>query len=175
MPNEMNTTDLRHYAVLGAEARLLAIAEEAAAIYRVFPELRDRPNSGDISAFSGRGKQSSSAGTEANGRRRSPMTAAQRKAIGERMKRYWAARRGQAKEPQATESGSQTHVTESKAAADHGATKRSRQPRRAAKRVSRKTGRGTRHMSAAARKRISEAQKARWAKRKRTRANAASR
>lgn len=164
MPTEINRTDLRRFAILGAEARLLAIAEEAAAIYRVFPELRDRPNNGDMAAINGRRKQSVSAGVEAGGRRRRRMSAAQREAVGERMKKYWAARRGEAKEPQATESASQTQVTESKPAPDQGAAKRSKQPRGAAERASRKTPRGRRHMSAASRKRISEAQTARWAK-----------
>jgi hypothetical protein len=36
------TRDLRAWALRGAEQRLVEIAEEAAAIHRTFPELRDR-------------------------------------------------------------------------------------------------------------------------------------
>lgn len=168
MSREINSSDLRRYAILGAEGRLLAIAEEAAAIYRVFPELRDRPNNGDMAAIHGRRNQSPSARTGAKGRSRSRMSAAQRKAIGERMKKYWVARRAEAEEPQPAESTSQAQRAESNAAPGEGATKQ-KQPNRAAKKASRKTQRGRRRMSAAARKRISEAQKARWAKQRGTR------
>ena len=72
------------------------------------------------------------------------MSTAQRKAVGERMKRYWAARHDGAQATTATaNSDSPAKVT--------------RPGRRAAKR-------GARTMSPEARKRISDAQKARWAK-----------
>jgi hypothetical protein len=71
------------------------------------------------------------------------MTAAQRKAVGERMKKYWAARRG----------GSETTGTTSSDSTE-----------RASKPAAGATKRGPRNMSPEARKRISDAQKARWAK-----------
>ena len=79
--SELAQGDLRKYAVLGAEARLLQLAEEAAAIYRAFPELRDR-------------EVTQPSGATSNGRQvgRS-MSAAQRKAVGARMRKYWAGRR----------------------------------------------------------------------------------
>ena len=84
--SELAQGDLRKYAVLGAEARLLQLAQEAAAIYRAFPELRDRSASSSAS---------SSRTPKAATHRRS-MSAAQRKAVGERMKAYWAKRRAEA-------------------------------------------------------------------------------
>ena len=84
--------DLRKYAVIGAEARLLEIAAEAAAIYRVFPELRERGGAGaaanrsepDVPAPSRRGRHMRKASA--------------RRAARERMKRYWAERRKQERE-----------------------------------------------------------------------------
>ena len=99
-------SDLRPYALIGAEQRLLEIAEEARAIFRAFPELRapDR-------------------GFGAGGQRESPFL------------------RG----PGAAHDGESV---------GNGRRKPGRR-------------RGRRKMSAAARKRMSEAQKARWAKSKR--------
>jgi len=82
--SELAQGDLRKYAVLGAEARLLQLAEEAAAIYRAFPELRDREVTEPSGATSNGGQV---------GRRRRSMSAAQRKAVGARMRKYWAGRR----------------------------------------------------------------------------------
>ena len=74
------------------------------------------------------------------------MSAAQRKAVGARMKKYWAARRA----------GSET------TAAPNGTPKA--KGTRAAKGAKRGTAkRGPRKVSAAARKRMSQAQKKRWA------------
>ena len=90
----LNVNELREYAVIGAEARLLKIAEEAAGIYRAFPELRGRQGS-----IRGAGGSAPATGGEARtGRRRgkprrTAMTAAERKAVSDRMKKYWAQRR----------------------------------------------------------------------------------
>ena len=140
MANQTSDIDLRRYAVLGAEARLLQIAEEAAAIYRVFPQLRDRARVATNSAADGQSaaSESGNGATARKGtRRRRRMSAAQRKAVGDRMRKLWAARRGE--------------TASAKLASTEG---RSGKARRG----------GARRMSAAARKRISEAQKARWAK-----------
>jgi hypothetical protein len=158
MPTEMNRDELRRFAIAGAEARLLAIAEEAAAIYRVFPELRDRTGNGAIpDAVGGAG---AAHGTKA-GRR--PMSAAQRKAVGERMKKYWAARRGEQKASQAAEGDGSQQPAQRKTTSAPGQRKVAREPRRARKTSSGRRPR-PRRLSAAARKRISEAQKARWAR-----------
>lgn len=76
--------DLKEYARLGAEARVAELNAELAEIYRAFPNLRTR------------GRQSAAAPggvVRASSRRRKPMTAAQRKAVSARMKKYWAGRR----------------------------------------------------------------------------------
>ena len=75
--------DLKAYARRGAEARVAELIAELNDIYKAFPDLR-------------RGRSSPSATTDsAGGRRRTrkPMSAAQRKAVGQRMKAYWAARK----------------------------------------------------------------------------------
>jgi hypothetical protein len=173
MPTQTTKIELRRYAILGAEARLLAIAEEAAAIYRVFPELRQRNGKGGILAGdkpSRERKRNPVRGGQPGTRRRSPMSAAQRKAVGERMRRYWATRRGEMKPPQTAEgNGSQQPVARTATSA-RGVTKAAGRPSRAPETSTRQ--RGGRRLSAAARKRISDAQKARWAKRKRARAAA---
>ena len=71
--------DLREYAREGAARRVAELNAELASIYRVFPDLH---RSG---AAAGDGSR--------NRRRRQPMTAAQRKAVAVRMKKYWAERR----------------------------------------------------------------------------------
>lgn len=138
---ELDGALLRQWAVRGAEQRLEEIAAEAAAIHQAFPELRDR------------GQRRASAGVSAaakSGRRsRGNMSAAQRKAVSERMRKYWAARREGA--------GGAASAGGAKA----GGTAR------AAKGASAGRRRGPRKMSAAARKRISDAQKKRWAERRR--------
>ena len=79
----MPSIDLKAYARRGAEARVAEITAELNDIYKAFPDLR-------------RGAASPSAATVGAGggrRKRKPMSAAQRKAVGHRMKAYWAARR----------------------------------------------------------------------------------
>jgi hypothetical protein len=79
---------LKEWARRGAEARVTELRAELAAIYRVFPALR------------GGGAQGSRVAigiAPVKPRRRKPMSAAQRKAVGIRMKAYWAARRKSSK------------------------------------------------------------------------------
>lgn len=94
----MATSDLRSWAVKGAEQRLVEIQEETQAILRTFPELRRRAGGFKLP------KTSRSAGEAAevtdNGthrRRRRKMSPAARKAVSARMKKYWAERRKSAK------------------------------------------------------------------------------
>ena len=143
MAKQTLSSDIRHYALAGAQARLTEISLELEAIRRAFPELR-------ANGSSARTRQSArTAGdeptTDAKRRRRRTMTAAQRTAVGERMKKYWAARRGGSEGSTAAANGSDSTEKASKAA--QGAVKR-----------------GPRNISPEARKRISDAQKARWAK-----------
>jgi hypothetical protein len=92
MPIDMNAL-----ARAGAEARLKDLQQEIAEIQRAFPGISD---AGALDAPKRRGRPESTAGdtstSEPRKRKRSPMSAAQRKAVGERMKRYWAERRKQA-------------------------------------------------------------------------------
>jgi len=78
--------DVNKYARLGAEARAAELSAELAAIYRAFPGLRGR---------GGRAGASDTVTAVATGarRRRKPMTAAQKRAVSIRMKKYWAGRR----------------------------------------------------------------------------------
>ena len=75
--------DLKEYARRGAEARVAELTTELSEIYRTFPGLRTR----------GGGAASAGAAGVRRRRRRKPMTAAQKRAVSVRMKKYWAARR----------------------------------------------------------------------------------
>lgn len=77
----LSTEQLRRLARLGAIARLEQLKQEEAAIRGEFPELF------------GRGRQTAVAGMTKPGRRRRKMSAAARKAVSERMRKYWANRR----------------------------------------------------------------------------------
>ena len=86
----MATNDfLRRMARLGAMRRIEELRAEANEILSQFPELgratpTARPQASAPAASSGDGSRK---------RRRRKMTAAQRKAVGERMKKYWEKRR----------------------------------------------------------------------------------
>jgi hypothetical protein len=84
----LNQEQLRRLARLGAVARLEQLRQEESAIRAEFPELFGR----------GRQRQRNSPAVAAEPRarrrrRRKPMTTAQKKAVSERMLKYWAARR----------------------------------------------------------------------------------
>ena len=79
----LNQEQLRRLARLGAVARLEQLREEEAAIRAEFPELfGGRRGNGRVAKEPGPRK-----------RRRPAMTAAQRKDVSERMRKYWAERR----------------------------------------------------------------------------------
>ena len=83
----LNPEQLRRLARLGAVARLEQLREEEAAIRAEFPEL-----------FGGRRASASAPRTGgARKRRRAKMTAAQRKAVSQRMRKYWADRKASSK------------------------------------------------------------------------------
>jgi hypothetical protein len=79
----LNQEQLRRLARLGAMARLEQLRQEEAAIRGEFPELF------------GRGRQAQTADGRITGRRRRrrAMSAAARRAVSIRMRKYWAARR----------------------------------------------------------------------------------
>jgi hypothetical protein len=74
--------ELHQLARLGAAARLEALESERTAILRAFPDLRR-----------GEPGRETRAGQARPQRRRRRMSAAERKAVSERMRRYWADRR----------------------------------------------------------------------------------
>ena len=79
----LNQEQLRRLARLGAMARLEQLREEEAAIRGEFPELFGR----------GRRTQVSDGPVTGRRRRRRAMSAAARRAVSVRMRKYWAARR----------------------------------------------------------------------------------
>lgn len=87
--------DLKKLARMGAATRLAELEREIAALKRAFPGLRV------VSADVIEAPMSEAAAAErmarkaASRRRRKPMTSAERKAVSERMKKYWAERRRQ--------------------------------------------------------------------------------
>ncbi|HKB11075.1 MAG TPA: hypothetical protein VKD69_10485 [Vicinamibacterales bacterium] len=92
---DLNREELQRLARLGAKSRLEEIQREEAAIRRAFPDLFGGRRRG------GRAKRAASAASRAGRaakkgrrrRRRGTMSAAARKAVSERMKKYWASRR----------------------------------------------------------------------------------
>ncbi len=83
MAKDLSKDDLRRFARLGAMRRLEDIRSEEAAIRAAFPEL--------FGAGTRRAPAAASARRAA--RKRSTMSPAMRKAVSERMKKYWASRR----------------------------------------------------------------------------------
>ncbi len=81
--SELNREQLQRLARLGAQARLDELRREEVAIRAAFPDLF------------GRGRQRKAGGepAPAGTRRRRGMSAAARKAVSERMRKYWAERR----------------------------------------------------------------------------------
>jgi hypothetical protein len=85
----LSQDQLRRLARLGASARLEELRQEEAAIRAAFPELsgRGRRRGGDGAAGA------APAGARKAKRSRRRMSAANRKAVSERMRKYWAERR----------------------------------------------------------------------------------
>jgi hypothetical protein len=83
----LSREQLQRLARLGAKARLEELRREELAIRRAFPEL--------VAEKGGRGTTARRAArkTQKKGRRRSTMSAAARKAVSERMTKYWAKQR----------------------------------------------------------------------------------
>jgi hypothetical protein len=93
---DLTRQELQRLARLGAQSRLEELRREEAAIRRAFPDLfRGRRGSAGRAASSD--AETSAAGGRRRRRRRKAMSAAARKAVSERMKNYWAARRKSAK------------------------------------------------------------------------------
>ena len=126
--------DMQGLARAGATARLTELRQELSDLHAAFDDLDG------ASAPRKRGRSPRKAApVESNtrARKRKGMSPAARKAVGERMRRYWAARKGTAHAPDPVEEAADTKTTSTPAA-----------PKRM--------------MSAEARARISVAQKKRW-------------
>lgn len=84
------TNDFRRYAVVGAEQRLLELAQEAAEIFAIFPELR-APGRGFMALRKGsrRGDPGSANEAQPRKRRRRKMSAEARKRISDAQKARW--------------------------------------------------------------------------------------
>jgi hypothetical protein len=82
---DLSRDELRRLARLGAKSRLEELRREEASIRRAFPELFRRGAAADAGAAGTAGGR--------RRRRRSRMSAEARKAVSERMKKYWASRR----------------------------------------------------------------------------------
>ena len=78
---KMAPMEMRQLALVGARARVVELKAELSALIKAFPEIG-----------SGTGVALSSGKRRKPGRK-SPMSAAERKAVSERMKKYWAGRR----------------------------------------------------------------------------------
>jgi hypothetical protein len=78
--SSLSRTELLRLARAGAEARVSELHRELDALYRSFPDLRRRRNSTPL-------------GDGADMRKRRSWSAAQRRAVAERMRKYWAAKR----------------------------------------------------------------------------------
>jgi hypothetical protein len=86
MAATLDRQELYRLARLGAEARLRTLEEERRQILRNFPGLRGGGGSGQEAPVA-------SAAPARASRRRRQMSAAERKAVSARMKKYWAERR----------------------------------------------------------------------------------
>jgi len=83
------TVDLKALARLGAQARIAELIAEIDAILGAFPEL------GKAAARPGRRNVQAEINPVVSRRKRPRMSAAARKAVSQRMKRYWAERRAE--------------------------------------------------------------------------------
>jgi hypothetical protein len=81
------TVDLKALARLGAQARIAELIAEIDAILKAFPEL------GRAAVRPGHQNIQAEVEPAVRRRKRSTMSVAARKAVSERMKRYWAERR----------------------------------------------------------------------------------
>jgi hypothetical protein len=95
--------DMKALAQLGARARLSQLQEEINELKQAFPDLGGRESAAPIRRRGRRPRVATESAAQqveapqeaapAPVRKRKPMTAAQKKSVGERMKKYWAARR----------------------------------------------------------------------------------
>ena len=94
MPRTTQNPRLYEFAKRGAEVQLRELVQEVKLLFSLFPHLRGLPDKDELPRSSIVAKDSGvSTKKKARRRKRSKMSAAARKAVSERMKKYWAARR----------------------------------------------------------------------------------
>ena len=92
MAKKLTATEIHRLARIGAAAKLAQLEREIAALRRAFPGLKAQAAPGPAQPADN-GLRAELAPPAPHRSRRSPMSAAERKAVSERMKRYWDARR----------------------------------------------------------------------------------
>jgi hypothetical protein len=80
---KLTAAEMHRLARLGAAAKLAQLEREISALKRAFPGLRPQAAHAQVPPADSPPRRT----------RRSPMSAAERKAVSQRMKRYWDARR----------------------------------------------------------------------------------
>ena len=93
MAHELSKDDMRRFARLGAMRRLDDIRAEEAAIRKTFPELFSGARPAARVAKAAPAPVAAAKAPKGKARKRSTMSPAMRKAVSERMKKYWAGRR----------------------------------------------------------------------------------
>ena len=91
MAKRSENVNIRQWALIGAEQRLLQLAEEAAAIHRAFPELRARgAGGGRLAGPASRRDATDAPGGRRRRRRKRTMSPEARKRISDAQKARWA-------------------------------------------------------------------------------------
>ena len=92
MAKKLTEAEMHRLARIGAAAKLAQLEREIAALKRAFPGLK--PQAAPVSAPPSDAAAGITPGPSVpHHSRRTPMSATERKAVSERMKRYWDARR----------------------------------------------------------------------------------
>ena len=99
MAKKLTAADMHRLARIGAAAKLAQLEREIAALKRAFPGLTAQPAPSPPAAQAETSPLAVPGRSQARRSRRAPMSAAERKAVSQRMKRYWDARRKAAKGP----------------------------------------------------------------------------
>ena len=89
MPNTLSRVEVKRLALIGAQSRLDALNAEIASIVRAFPELSRGSATATATAVGNNTPRKGRGGRKRNWN----MSDAQKRAVSERMKKYWAGRR----------------------------------------------------------------------------------
>jgi hypothetical protein len=92
MPKGLSAVDIHRLARIGAAARLAELEREIAGLRKAFPGLKSGSESAPAPAAAVAAVPKAASKASRRGRRK-PMSAAEKRAVSERMKRYWAERK----------------------------------------------------------------------------------